>query len=54
MSIDAKLAEAKPNPYWFSTVPKAAPCAPAIHDTTCDLVIVGGGFTGLWLSLIHI
>ena len=51
MSIDAKLAEAKPNPYWFSTVPMAAPCAPAIHDTTCDLVIVGGGFTGLWSAL---
>ena len=36
----------------------AAPCPPLIGNATADVVIVGGGFTGLWtayfLSLIHI
>ncbi len=51
MTLDTKFAKAKAAPFWFGTVPDTAPCAPASNDTTCDLAIVGGGFTGLWSAL---
>ena len=51
MMSDPRLADARPVPYWFDTVPETAACAPASGDLTCDLAIVGGGFTGLWSAL---
>lgn len=51
MTLGTKLAKAKATPFWFGTVPETAPCPPASKDTTCDLAIVGGGFTGLWSAL---
>nr|WP_309502481.1 FAD-dependent oxidoreductase [uncultured Roseovarius sp.] len=46
-----RYAEATPRPYWAETV--AAPVAPPVleGDISCDLAIIGGGFTGLWSAL---
>lgn len=47
----APLSHAAPRPFWFDTVPPA-PAAPALSsDRSFDLVVVGGGFTGLWTAL---
>lgn len=38
-------------PFWLASVPPA-PQEPALTEATeCDLLIVGGGFTGLWAAL---
>jgi glycine/D-amino acid oxidase-like deaminating enzyme len=47
------IEAAKPAPYWLDQ-----PDAPAVRDrlpgnTTCDLAVVGGGFSGLWTALLH-
>lgn len=48
--IDA-LSSASAEPYWSGAV-EAAPEYPSLNaDTSCDLAIVGGGFTGLWAAL---
>lgn len=42
---------ASPDPYWFSTIAPRAADAALATDITCDLAIIGGGFTGLWSAL---
>ena len=51
MTPSYKFSDAKSLPFWFTTVPVTADCAPASQDATYDLAIVGGGFTGLWSAL---
>jgi glycine/D-amino acid oxidase-like deaminating enzyme len=46
------LADARPVPFWLD-----GPGAPEVHSTlvgdeSCDLTVVGGGFTGLWTALL--
>jgi glycine/D-amino acid oxidase-like deaminating enzyme len=48
----ALVAAAKPAPFWLDQ-----PDAPALRErlpgnTTCDLAVVGGGFSGLWTALL--
>ena len=45
------FASASSAPYWSTTLSNSEPCAPATNDITCDLAIIGGGFTGLWSAL---
>ena len=40
-----------PVPFWATTIDKGQVCPPIDADTTCDLAIIGGGFTGLWSAL---
>lgn len=43
--------EAEPRPYWDDTIPAPDP-APALQGRIeTDLVVIGGGFTGLWAAL---
>lgn len=42
---------ATPQPYWRETVADPLQAAPLDGDVTCDLAIVGGGFSGLWSAL---
>ena len=45
------LAGAKPAVFW-SDRDDVPPLAPALKDdTTADLTIIGGGFTGLWAAI---
>jgi glycine/D-amino acid oxidase-like deaminating enzyme len=48
--LDA-LADAIPKPYWTDARPWPEPRSALTADTTCDLVIIGGGYTGLWAAL---
>lgn len=38
-------------PFWASTLPETPALAPLMADVTCDLAVIGGGFTGLWTAL---
>ncbi len=46
------LADASPNPFWLehSSKPQAAPALEKSIDT--ELLVVGGGYTGLWTALL--
>ena len=51
LGVEAALANTKLFPYWLDN-----PAAPAtepelVGDATADLLIVGGGFTGLWAAV---
>ncbi|MED7953635.1 FAD-dependent oxidoreductase [Streptomyces sp. BE303] len=46
------LADARPTPFWLED-PGRPPALPALAGpTTCDLLVVGGGYSGLWTALI--
>jgi glycine/D-amino acid oxidase-like deaminating enzyme len=47
----AALSNTIPEPYWGHDVETAPACAALASDLSCDLAIVGGGFTGLWSAL---
>lgn len=51
MTARRMLSNAKLQPFWVTTVPQTAACPTTTSDTSCDLAIVGGGFTGLWSAL---
>src|SRR3954449_12190957 len=45
------LSEARPVPYWLDDPGRPRP-EPALTGTeTCDLLVVGGGYSGLWTAL---
>jgi glycine/D-amino acid oxidase-like deaminating enzyme len=49
--VPQSLADAEPLSYWHDLY-KLAPAHDALHgDTDADLVVVGGGFTGLWAAV---
>jgi glycine/D-amino acid oxidase-like deaminating enzyme len=48
----AALADAEPAVLWLDDPARPAPRPPLTTDTTADLVIVGGGFSGLWTALL--
>ncbi len=46
------LAEAQPAPFWLDD-PGRPPASPAlVGEEHCDLLVIGGGYTGLWTALI--
>lgn len=51
MTGDMRLSTAQPVPFWSTTAAQTPDCPPATADFSCDLAIVGGGFTGLWSAL---
>ena len=46
------LADAEPAPYWRDTVDLAADRPLLSGSDRADLVVVGGGFTGLWTAIL--
>jgi glycine/D-amino acid oxidase-like deaminating enzyme len=47
----AALAESKLAPFWLDHEDRPDPLPPLEGDGRCQLLIVGGGFTGLWAAL---
>ncbi|MAY61156.1 MAG: FAD-dependent oxidoreductase [Rhizobiales bacterium] len=45
------LTHASAEPFWTGDVSSMPACPTMSADVTCDLAIVGGGFTGLWSAL---
>src|ERR687897_2397214 len=46
------LAESEPSVFWLDSPEAPAPLPPLEGETSCELAIVGGGFTGLWAALL--
>jgi glycine/D-amino acid oxidase-like deaminating enzyme len=45
------LAEAEPTPFWLADSAAPESLERLVGATTCDLAVVGGGYTGLWTAL---
>ncbi|TVL94385.1 FAD-binding oxidoreductase [Streptomyces sp. SAJ15] len=52
MNFVRSLSDAEPRPYWLDDPgrPKAQPAL--VGDEQCDLLVVGGGYSGLWTALL--
>jgi glycine/D-amino acid oxidase-like deaminating enzyme len=51
-SIRYSLAHAAPSPYWLDSPLRPQQAPPLVGDATCDLAVVGAGYTGLWTALL--
>lgn len=51
-SIRASLDGAKPVPFWLDDAGRPEPTAPLEGTVHTDLVVVGGGYCGLWTALM--
>jgi glycine/D-amino acid oxidase-like deaminating enzyme len=51
MDVQTALAEASAVPFWLDTDERPSPLPPLTEDLDAELLIVGGGFTGLWTAL---
>jgi glycine/D-amino acid oxidase-like deaminating enzyme len=51
MNVLAALAEAEPAPYWLADPAAPEPAPALVGRTSCDLAVVGAGYTGLWTAL---
>jgi glycine/D-amino acid oxidase-like deaminating enzyme len=52
MLADRALANVTFYPFWLDRPDAPAPQAPLVGSTEADLLIVGGGFTGLWAAIL--
>jgi glycine/D-amino acid oxidase-like deaminating enzyme len=52
VDVLASLADAEPRPFWLTQPGAPAPGAALEGDVETDLVVIGGGLTGLWATLL--
>ena len=54
MSVDLAraFADTVPTAYWLDSAAAPDPAPPLVGSAAADLVVVGGGFTGLWTALL--
>ena len=52
MKYDHLLADASPTPYWLDTHDRPGALEALAGRTSADLVVVGGGYSGLWTALL--
>ncbi|MEV4741862.1 FAD-dependent oxidoreductase [Streptomyces sp. NPDC049555] len=45
------LSDATPRPYWLDDPSRPDPLPALVGDEHCDLLVVGGGYSGLWTAL---
>ncbi|MGW2090348.1 NAD(P)/FAD-dependent oxidoreductase [Streptomyces sp. NPDC001880] len=48
----SSLRDAEPTPFWLDDPRRPQPAPALVGGTTCDLLVVGGGYTGLWTALV--
>ncbi len=48
----ASLAGARPVPFWLDDPSAPEACEALAGQASCDLAVVGGGFSGLWTALL--
>ncbi|MFH8552634.1 NAD(P)/FAD-dependent oxidoreductase [Streptomyces celluloflavus] len=46
------LADAVPTPFWLDDPDRPEARSALVGDETCDLLVVGGGYSGLWTALL--
>jgi glycine/D-amino acid oxidase-like deaminating enzyme len=51
-ALRASFADAERRPFWLATPDAPAPAAPLEGGHEADLLVVGGGLTGLWAALL--
>jgi glycine/D-amino acid oxidase-like deaminating enzyme len=51
-AVRSSYADAEPRSFWLSQPSAPAPGAPLEGDLEADLLVVGGGLTGLWAALL--
>lgn len=51
VDLDTALAEARPEVLWLDSSTRPEPRGPLEGPRRADLVVVGGGYTGLWAAL---
>ena len=52
MSAHPALRDAKPTPFWLDSAGRPEPAPPLAGPSRAELVVVGGGYTGLWTALL--
>ncbi|ANW17811.1 NAD(P)/FAD-dependent oxidoreductase [Streptomyces clavuligerus] len=52
MTFAPSLADATPTPYWLDDPARPEPLPALTGDEQCDLLVVGGGYSGLWTALL--
>ncbi len=50
-SLHSSLRDCEPTVFWLDSPDRPAPAPPLGAPTECDLLIVGGGYTGLWAAV---
>ncbi|MFD6419042.1 NAD(P)/FAD-dependent oxidoreductase [Streptomyces sp. NPDC060194] len=50
--ITASLTDARPSPFWLEDPGRPAALPALSGDESCDLLVVGGGYSGLWTALL--
>ena len=48
----ASVADASRTPFWLDQPGRPDPAPALVGATSCDLLVIGGGFTGLWTALL--
>ncbi|MBV8125912.1 MAG: FAD-dependent oxidoreductase, partial [Paucibacter sp.] len=51
LGVEEALAHARLFPYWLDSQAAPTPLPPLERPTRADLLVVGGGFTGLWAAI---
>jgi glycine/D-amino acid oxidase-like deaminating enzyme len=51
-SVRAALADAAPRSFWLDSPDAPEPAPPLTGALSCDLAVVGAGYTGLWTALL--